>query len=184
MRTSSLIPYVQQDLLDLLEIEDISPPKYSQTSSGAKQAADLSIPLIACIDDSPQVGKIMEQIIIKCGYRFLGIQESLQALPSLIKANPDLIFLDIGMPIVNGYEICSQIRRVSKLQKTPVVFLTGNDGIIDRVRAKVSGATAFIAKPIEVEKIVDTIDKNVSLPSKQPKLISTSYASLYSHLKS
>jgi two-component system, chemotaxis family, response regulator PixG len=160
--TSSLIPYVQQGLLDLLEIEDINSPDYSQQSSGKEEATDSSIPLIACIDDSPQVGKIMQQIITKSGYRFLGIQESLQALPTLIKANPDLVFLDIGMPIVNGYEICSQVRRVSKLQNIPIVFLTGNDGIIDRVRARVSGATAFLAKPIEIEKIVDIIDKNLT----------------------
>ncbi len=179
--TSSLIPYVQQDLLDLLEIEDISPPKYSQKSSDVEEAADLTIPLIACIDDSPQVGKIMQQIITKCGYRFLGIQESMQALPALIKANPDLVFLDVGMPIVNGYEICSQMRRVSKLQNIPVVILTGNDGIIDRVRAKVAGATAFISKPIEVEKIVDIINKNLASSLDKSKSTSKSYVSVSSN---
>ena len=160
--TSSLIPYVQQDLLDIVEVEDIGIPQHSKSSTKKEDTGDLSKPLIACIDDSPQICKIMEQIITQCGYRCISIQESLQALPSLIKANPDFIFLDIGMPIVNGYEICTQVRRVNKLKHIPIVFLTGNDGIIDRVRAKVSGANAFIPKPIEVDKIISTIEKHVA----------------------
>jgi two-component system, chemotaxis family, response regulator PixG len=165
--TSSLIPYVQQDLLDIVEVQDIKAPQYNQTISITENAEDLSKPLIACIDDSAQICKIMEQIITQCGYRCISIQESLQALPSLIKANPDFIFLDIGMPIVNGYEICTQVRRVGKLKNIPIVFLTGNDGIIDRVRAKVSGADGFLTKPIEIEKIIKSIEKYVysnSLP--------------------
>ena len=163
--TSSLVPYVQQDLLDIIEVEDIQAPQYSQNLSAKNDPKDLSKPLIACIDDSPQICKIMEQIITQCGYRCISIQESLQALPSLIKADPDFIFLDIGMPIVNGYEICTQVRRVSKLKHIPIVFLTGNDGIIDRVRAKVSGANAFIPKPIEIDKIVNVIEKHLAKDS-------------------
>jgi two-component system, chemotaxis family, response regulator PixG len=160
--TSSLIPYVNQGLLDLLEVEDINAPQYFTSSSLGRDTADLSKPLIACVDDSPQICKVMEQIVTKRGYRCISIQESLQALPSLIKANPDFIFLDIGMPIVNGYEICTQVRRVSKLKNTPIVILTGNDRIIDRMRAKVCGANAFVAKPIEIHKIVNAIDKYIS----------------------
>lgn len=160
--TSSLIPYIQQGLLDIIEIEDINPPNHSQKFIINEEKCDSSTPLIACIDDSPQICKIMEHIIADCGYRSISIQESLQALPSVIKANPNLIFLDIGMPIVNGYEICAQLRRVDKFKNIPIVFLTGNDGIIDRVRAKVAGANDFIPKPIEVEKIIKAIDKHIS----------------------
>ena len=159
--TSSLVPYVKQNLLDVIEVADISPPKNSDKFSGSQQPEDLSKPLIACIDDSPQICKIMEEIITKHGYRCVSIRESLQALPSLIKFNPDFIFLDIGMPIVNGYEICTQVRRVNKLKNIPIVFLTGNDNIIDRVRARVAGANAFITKPIEIDKIVSTIEKHL-----------------------
>ena len=81
-----------------------------------EQPEDLSKPLIACIDDSPQVCKILEQIITQQGYRCVSINESLQAVPSLIKAVPDFIFLDIGMPIANGYEICSQLRKSQQVE--------------------------------------------------------------------
>ncbi len=170
--TSSLVPYINQGLLDLLIIDDIEEPDLKLEDSennpsynGLNQNNSVqNQPLIACIDDSPQICNIMEQIITKAGYRFVGIQQALQAVPSLIAANPDLIFLDIGMPIVNGYEICSQIRRVSKLKHIPVVILTGNDGIVDRVRAKVVGANDFVAKPVEIEKIHEAIAEN--MPSK------------------
>lgn len=167
--TSSLIPYVQQDLLDIVEVRDIKPPQSHQNTSVTEDAGDLSKPLIACIDDSAQICKIMEQIITQCGYRCISIQESLQALPCLIKNNPDFIFLDIGMPIVNGYEICTQVRRVNKLKHIPIVFLTGNDGIIDRMRAKVSGANAFISKPIEIDKIISIIEKHINVRNSTTK---------------
>ncbi|WP_052055273.1 response regulator [Myxosarcina sp. GI1] len=157
----SLLPYIRQELLALQKVKDINPPQYnSKTAASAAVPSSTSIaPLIACIDDSPQICKIMEQIITKQGYRFVSIQESLQALPTLIKVNPQLIFLDIGMPVVNGYEVCLQIKKVSKLQDIPVVFLTGNDGIVDRVRAKVTGASDFLSKPIEISKINNVIEK-------------------------
>jgi chemotaxis family two-component system response regulator PixG len=61
------------------------------------------------------------------------------------------------MPIVNGYELCSQIRRVSSLKDLPIVMLTSQDGIVDRVRAKVVKASAFLPKPIEPTKLLQTV---------------------------
>lgn len=63
------------------------------------------------------------------------------------------------MPIANGYEICSQIRRVSALNHIPVIILTSNDGIVDRVRAKMVGSSGFLAKPIVTEKVLKILQK-------------------------
>lgn len=150
--TVSLMPYINKELAKFIEIKDLQPIK--------KTSEDIQT-IITCIDDSPQVLYIMEKIITQAGYRFFGIQDAIKAIPSLISNIPDVIFLDIGMPILNGYEICSQVQKVSKLQSIPIVMLTGNDGIVDRVRAKLVGADDFVAKPIESEVIIKTIKKFV-----------------------
>lgn len=107
----------------------------------------------------------MEEILTTAGYQFIEIQDSVQALLSLVEHKPDLIFLDLLMPIANGYEICSQIRRIAIFQNVPIIILTSNDGVIDRVRAKLAGATDFISKPVEPEKILAAVRKYCSILS-------------------
>lgn len=158
--TSTLIPFVRKGILNLLPAKDINPTQYKIKQNASKATKASSVPAIACIDDSPQIHKIMEQIITSHGYRFISIHESIQAVPTLIKFVPDLIFLDIGMPSVNGYELCSIIKKVSKIKDIPIVILTSNDGIIDRFRAKVVGANGFVTKPINIDTIRDILQKH------------------------
>ncbi len=167
--------YIKNGYLEIKEVED----KYLEilnSVSSAVQAIGTSPkfsdrkrevitekqPLIVCIDDSPAVCQQMCKIINSTGYRFISIRESIQALPVLLEQKPDLIFLDLVMPITNGYELCSQIRRVSQFKEIPIVILTGNDGVIDRVRAKMAGASDFMSKPIEKDKIIAAIKKYIN----------------------
>ena len=115
--------------------------------------------MIACIDDSLQVVKILENIVTSHEMNFVGIQDPLQALPVLIENKPDLIFLDLIMPVVNGYQICEQLRRISVFNTIPIVILTSSDGAFDRVRAKIFGATDFINKPIEKDRVFAILNK-------------------------
>ncbi|WP_309738068.1 response regulator, partial [Chamaesiphon sp. OTE_20_metabat_361] len=117
------------------------------------------LPLIACIDDSLSVYKHLEKIIVEHGCRAFGVQDPLKILPSLIRNKPDLIFLDLVMPVTNGYEVCEQIRKTPSLVDVPIIILTGNDGLIDRVRTKFVGANGFLGKPIEARSIVKALDK-------------------------
>ncbi len=119
-------------------------------------------PLIVCVDDSPQVGYIMEQILMPLGYQVLTMQEPVEALSTIMRRKPDFIFLDLVMPVVSGYELCSQIRRVSSLKNTPIVILTGNDGVIDRVRAKMVGASDFMGKPVVPEKVLEVLQQHLT----------------------
>jgi len=139
-----------------------------QSSESASNAAPVTPPakssggpLIVCIDDSPQVGYILEQVLVPLGYQVLSIQDPIQALSTLMRRKPDFIFLDLVMPVISGYELCSQIRRVSALKETPVAILTGNDGVVDRVRAKVSGANDFLGKPVVPEKVLAVLQRHV-----------------------
>jgi two-component system, chemotaxis family, response regulator PixG len=140
-----------QPLADLPSPIDRRPPQKPRAASASQTQQQ---PLVLCIDDSPQICYVMEQIIQGSGYRFIGIQDSIQALPLLLKQRPAMIFLDLVMPIASGYEICSQIRRVAGFKQVPIVILTGNDGIVDRLRAKSVGATDFLSKPATAEQVM------------------------------
>ncbi|MBN4002799.1 response regulator [Nostoc sp. LPT] len=131
--------------------------------AASKAIIDVSRPLVACVDDSPTICRSLEEILTHQGYRFVGIQESLTAVLKLIKSKPDFIFLDLLMPKVNGYEICSQIRKTPSLKDVPVVILTGKDGIVDRMRAKLVGATDFLGKPVEQDKVLNVLHKYLTV---------------------
>ncbi len=133
------------------------------TPAPSKAIIDASRPLVACVDDSPTICRSLEEILSQQGYRFVGIQDSLTAVLKLIKTKPDFIFLDLLMPKVNGYEICSQIRKTPSLKDVPVVILTGKDGIVDRMRTKLVGATDFLGKPVESEKVLNVLHKYLSV---------------------
>jgi two-component system, chemotaxis family, response regulator PixG len=160
--TNSLIPHILKGLIQLIPIPDLPlPGTIIQNKTVSTKSNQPTSPLIACIDDSSQVCQILEQIIISSGMRFIKIQDAIQALPKLIEHKPDLIFLDLIMPVVNGYEICSQIRRISEFTDSPVIILTGSDGLFDRVRAKVVGSTDFMTKPIVADKILAMVQKHL-----------------------
>jgi two-component system, chemotaxis family, response regulator PixG len=173
--TRSLIRYIQTGIIELIDLPDVKTPKIGSkllpvakapVSVRRQIAATPSMPpqtvsskLVICIDDNAQVCESMRSIITDAGYRFIAIQDATQALPRLLENKPDLIFLDLVMPKINGYEICGQIRRVSAFAPVPIVILTGKDGLLDRVRSKVVGATEFICKPINKSAIESSLTK-------------------------
>ena len=158
--TCSLLPYIQAGLVELVSIPDLASPLASKSPAAPPTStAAAKGPLIACVDDSPLVCQSMEQILTSSGYQFVAIQDSLRAIAGLLTNKPDVIFLDLVMPNTNGYEICSQLRKVSAFRTTPIIILTGNDGIIDRVRAKIVGASDFLSKPVDAETVLSITHK-------------------------
>jgi len=127
----------------------------------AKKKTGKSLPKVVYIDDSPADSRAMASIVEKLGYQYINIPDPLQALPMLIELKPRLIFLDLVMPIANGYEVCAQIRRITAFKKTPVIIVTSNDGIADRVRAKIVGASGFMGKPIQEKRILKVFKKHL-----------------------
>jgi two-component system, chemotaxis family, response regulator PixG len=161
--TRTLIAYVRKGLVELVQVPDLLPPRLvvnvDQSDRGRSPTSNQSAPLVVCIDDSPMEQRLMERILVENGYRSIAIQDPVQALPILLEQRPDFIFLDLVMPIASGYEICTQIRRISQFKDVPIVILTGNDGIIDRVRAKMVGSTDFLGKPVDAERVLATLKK-------------------------
>jgi two-component system, chemotaxis family, response regulator PixG len=169
--TRSLTRYIQTGIVELIELPDLKLPKIGNKVLPDRpskllavtnpQSQQTKVKLVVCIDDSPQVCELMRSIVTDAGYRFIAIQDSTQALPRLLENKPDLIFLDLIMPKVNGYEVCGQIGRISSLSKTPIIILTSRDGLLDRLRSKVVGASEFICKPITKEVIDSSLNRYV-----------------------
>lgn len=158
--TCSLLPYIQVGVVELIEIPDLPPPiAHASVPVPPVQIAHHK-PLIACIDDSPLICQTMEKIITEAGYQFVAVQDPLRAIATLLSRKPDLIFLDLVMPNLNGYEICARLRKISALCDTPIVILSGN--IIDRVRAKVVGSSDYLDKPVKSETVLTVISKHLS----------------------
>ncbi|WP_310421869.1 response regulator [Chamaesiphon sp. VAR_48_metabat_135_sub] len=173
--TRSLIRYIQTGIIELLDLPDLRLPQIGnkllsagKASSSEHQAVAKTpsmLPkrthskLVICIDDNPDVCETMRSLVTDAGYRFISIQDATQALPRLLENKPDLIFLDLIMPKVNGYEICGQIRRISAFSQIPIVILAGKDGLLDRLRSKVVGASEFTCKPITKESIDSSLNK-------------------------
>ena len=163
--TRSLLPYVQMGLVKFVQVADIAPPVLTPVQQQLKNQPPKRL-TIACIDDSPIICQTMESIISEAGYNFVSEMDGLRAIAILLSRKPDLIFLDLVMPNTNGYEICSQLRKLTFFKQTPIVILTGNDGIVDRVRAKMVGSTDFLAKPANSEQVLATISKYVTQKDK------------------
>ncbi len=148
---------------------DLSSPlseKFSGQINNSSSPNNLPVkqaPLIACIDDSILIYQSLERILTEHGYRSYGVQDPLRIMPSLIRTKPDFIFLDLLMPITNGYEVCEQIRKTPSLKHIPVIILTGKDGLIDRMRSKMIGATGFLGKPVESEPVLKMIEKYIGV---------------------
>ncbi|MEM9926033.1 MAG: response regulator [Cyanobacteria bacterium P01_D01_bin.50] len=162
--SSDLLPFILRGFIQMSKIPDlhlaVKEIKNNIKSVPNKQP---KIPLVACIDDSNQVCEILGNIVTSNNLRYVKIQDAVQALPILIENKPDLIFLDLMMPVVNGYEVCAQIRRIALFAKIPVIILTASDGMFDRFRAKVAGSTDFMTKPIVVEKVLYMINKHLEI---------------------
>jgi two-component system, chemotaxis family, response regulator PixG len=111
-------------------------------------------PLVACIDDSEIVHYHMGKILTQHGYRLTSVHDPVFTIPSLLTAKPDLIFLDLIMPKLNGYEVCAQIRKTPSLKDTPIIILTGKDGVVDKLRSRLVGSNDFLSKPIMPEEVL------------------------------
>ncbi|MEM6424328.1 MAG: response regulator [Cyanobacteria bacterium P01_D01_bin.128] len=119
------------------------------------------VPRIVCIDDGAVIRQAVEQILDHHGYEVTSIGNPLKALGLLFQLNPDLILCDIAMPELEGYEVCAMLRQSSAFRQTPIIMLTGKDGFIDRIKARMTGATDYLTKPFGAHELLTLTEKYV-----------------------
>jgi twitching motility two-component system response regulator PilG len=118
--------------------------------------------VILVVDDSPTVRKIVKVTLTKMGYRVVMAEDGLEALTKIEDEKPDLILLDIIMPHLDGYQLCSLIKKKPHYKHIPVVMLSGKDGFFDKVRGRLAGSTGYITKPFQPDVLTETVEKNLT----------------------
>lgn len=119
-------------------------------------------PLVACIDDSKTVQRNVRLTLEASGFKVLELTEPLKALSVLARQKPALILMDITMPELDGYELCRMLRQSTLLRDIPIVMLTGREGLIDRLRARMVGATDYITKPFAPQELLSIVQKSIA----------------------
>jgi two-component system, chemotaxis family, response regulator PixG len=116
---------------------------------------------IACVDDSPTILREINRFLDGDSFKVFPIVDSGTALMKIIRINPDIILLDVGMPTIDGYKLCSMLRKHPAFKKTPIVMVTGNTGIIDRAKAKMAGSTDYMTKPFTQSGLIEMVSKHL-----------------------
>jgi twitching motility two-component system response regulator PilG len=113
------------------------------------------------IDDSNTIRKTAETLLKRAGYTVITAADGFEAMSVVTDQHPDIIFIDIMMPRLDGYQTCALIKNNKQFGSTPVVMLSSKDGLFDRARGKLAGSEQHIHKPFTQDDLVDAINKYV-----------------------
>jgi len=120
---------------------------------------DIIRPTVLVVDDSHTVQKIVSITLRGHGYNVEVSSNALQALAKLNDCIPDIIFIDINLPHMDGYQLCKVIKSNDLTKAVPVVMLSDKTGFFDKIRGKMVGAADYITKPFEPSTLISTIEK-------------------------
>ena len=121
---------------------------------------------IMVVDDSPTVRKLIAVTLERAGYHVVEAGDGSAAV-GLVQDSvfPDLVFLDITMPEMDGYKVCKFMRGTAEMRDTPIVMLSGNDGFFSKVRGKLAGSTQYMTKPFKPDELTAAALKYIGTPA-------------------
>jgi twitching motility two-component system response regulator PilG len=165
----AIYPYIQRGWIQLVQssVEDSSSVATKVRGRDFELWQPTKAPRIACIDDGATVRATVDAILQQHGYDVTTVGDPIEALSLMFRLQPDLILCDIAMPELDGYEVCAMLRKSTAFRQTPIVMLTGKDGFIDRVKARMVGATDYLTKPFGESELLMLLEKYVGLGDPQ-----------------
>ncbi|MCY7322880.1 MAG: response regulator [Phormidesmis sp. CAN_BIN36] len=165
----ALYPYVKRGWLHLAH-PDFDDRSGSKVRPHLDFWQETKTPRVVWNDQGATNSKTVGYNLNQQGYEVSAIDNPLKALSLVFQLKPDLILCDIAMPELDGYEICAMLRKSTAFRQTPIVMLTGKDGFIDRVKARMVGATDYLTKPFGESELLMLLEKYVGLGHpNQPK---------------
>ncbi len=117
---------------------------------------------ILVIDDSKTIRRTAETLLTKEGCTVFTAIDGFDALSKIADHQPDLIFVDIMMPRLDGYETCSLIKHNKVFRKTPVIMLSSKDGLFDRARGRIVGSEQYLTKPFTKDELLGAISNQIN----------------------
>ena len=112
---------------------------------------------VMVIDDSNTIRKSAEIFLVQSGYQVVLAEDGFDALAKIADHHPDVIFCDILMPRLDGYQTCALIKKNPRLAGTPVIMLSSKDGLFDRARGRMVGSDEYLTKPFTKDSLLKTV---------------------------
>ena len=137
-----------------MSIEEIKP-------NGSGEAGRYMGLKVMVIDDSKTIRRGAEVLLKKEGCEVVTATDGFEALAKIAEHEPDIIFVDIMMPRLDGYQTCALIKNNRLFKSTPVVMLSSKNSIFDRARGRVVGSEQYLTKPFTKDDLLDAISAHV-----------------------
>ncbi|MBI3345223.1 MAG: twitching motility response regulator PilG [Gammaproteobacteria bacterium] len=119
---------------------------------------------VMVIDDSKTIRRTAETLLKKAGCDVITAVDGFEALSKIADQRPDIIFVDIMMPRLDGYQACALIKHNQLFKTTPVIMLSSKDGLFDRARGRIVGSEQYLTKPFTKEELFSAIKRYVVKP--------------------
>jgi|TARA_B110000238_G_C15972517_1_gene372382 twitching motility two-component system response regulator PilG len=143
--------------LGVQNIENSSLPEFESSNS-----VDLSLLKVMIIDDSKTIRKSAETLLVKEGCEVLTAVDGFEASAIIAVNKPDIIFVDIMMPRLDGYQTCTLIKNNRQFRDTPVIMLTSKDSIFDKARGRIVGSEEYLTKPFTRDDLLQAVHRHAS----------------------
>ena len=121
------------------------------------EASGLTGVKVMVIDDSNTIRRSAEIFLVQAGCQVILAEDGFDALSKITDHAPDIVFCDIMMPRLDGYQTCSLIKKNAKFSATPVIMLSSKDGLFDRARGRMVGSDEYLTKPFTKDSLLKTV---------------------------
>jgi twitching motility two-component system response regulator PilG len=152
----------------------VSQKKPSQEEQGKELQQKLTLEQLSAIkvmviDDSNTIRRSAEIFLKNSGCSVILAEDGFDALAKISNEHPDIIFVDIMMPRLDGYQTCSLIKRNARYKSTPVIMLSSKDGLFDRARGRMVGSDQYLTKPFTQETLIDAVQTYAAISRANPQ---------------
>lgn len=130
-------------------------------ASDNKMNGDFAGLNVMVIDDSKTIRRTAETLLKKAGCEVITAVDGFEALAKIADHRPDIIFVDIMMPRLDGYQTCALIKNNQNYKKTPVIMLSSKDGLFDKARGRIVGSEQYLTKPFTKDELLGAITRHV-----------------------